>query len=67
MGQIKLFNTLWDEGHTGIPGRSYVEGKWLPHFNADFLHEQVEVQIHKGKGESGMVSWIEVYSIRPIL
>ena len=44
-----------------------MEGKWLPHFNADFLDEQVEVQIHKREGESGMVSRIEVYSIRPIL
>ena len=64
--KIKLFNTPCpsvDEGYTEISVRSYVEDKCVPHFNVDFSDEQVEVQIHQGKGEPGRVSRIEVHSI----
>jgi hypothetical protein len=52
-----------DEGYMEITVRSYVEDKCVPHFSVDFSDEQVEVQIHKGKGESGRVSRIQIHSI----
>ena len=62
--KIKLFNSpSQDEGYTEIIVRSYVENKCVPYFNVDSSDDQVEVQIHKGKGESGKVSRIEVNSI----
>ena len=63
--KIKLFDSpdpSQDEGYTEITVRSYVENKCVPYFNVDSSDEQVEVQIHKGKGESGKVSRIEVLS-----
>ena len=63
--KIKLFGSpdpSQDEGYTEITVRSYVENKCVPYFNVDSSDEQVEVQIHKGKGEPGKVSRIEVLS-----
>ena len=63
--KIKLFNThstSEGEGYTEIIVRSYVENKCVPYFNVDSSDDQVEVQIHKGKGEAGKVSRIEVHS-----
>ncbi|MCH8348600.1 MAG: hypothetical protein IH901_08940 [Proteobacteria bacterium] len=63
--KIKLFNShrpSEDEGYTEIIVRSYVENKCVPYFNVGSSDEQVEVKIHKGKGEPGKVSRIEVHS-----
>ena len=63
--KIKLFDSpspSQDEGYTEIIVRSYVEDKCVPYFNVASSDGQVEVQIHKGKGEPGKVSRIEVHS-----
>ena len=63
--KIKLFNSPepgQDGGYTEIIVRSYVENKCVPYFNVDSSDDQVEVQIHQGKGEPGKVSRIEVHS-----
>ena len=63
--KIKLFNShspSQDEGYTEITVRSYVENKCIPYFNVVSSDDQVEVQLHKGKGEPGKVSRIEVHS-----
>ena len=63
--KIKLFNSPSpsdDEGYMEIVVRSYVENKCVPYFNVDFSDDQVEVQIHKGKGEPGKVARIEIHS-----
>lgn len=63
--KIKLFGSTspsQDEGYTEITVRSYVENKCVPYFDVDSSDGQVEVQIHKGKGEPGKVSRIEVLS-----
>ena len=64
--KIKLFNSATpnpDEGYTEITVRSYVEDKCVPYFNVDASDDDIEVQIHKGKGEAGKVSRIEVHSV----
>lgn len=64
--KIKLFNSptpSQDEGYTEIIVRSYVEDKCVPYFNADSSDDEVEVHIHKGKGEAGKVSRIEIHSV----
>jgi len=64
--KIKLFNSptpSQDEGYTEIIVRAYVEDKCVPYFNVDSSDGEVEVQIHKGKGEAGKVSRIEVHSV----
>lgn len=63
--KIKLFNSSIPsegEGYTEIIVRSYVENKCVPYFNVDSSDDHVEVQLHKGKGEPGKVSRIEVHS-----
>ncbi len=61
--KIKLFNSpSQDAGYTEIIVRAYVENKCIPYFNVDSSDDEVEVQIHKGKGEPGKVSMIEVQS-----
>ena len=63
--KIKLFNSPdpgQGEGYTEITVRSYVEEKCVPQFNVDSSEDQVDVQIHKGKGEPGKVCRIEVHS-----
>ena len=63
--KIKLFNSPspgQDEGHTEIIVREYVENKCVPFFNVASSDDQVEVKIHKGNGEPGKVSRIEVHS-----
>ena len=63
--KVKLFNSSapsQDEGYTEITVRSFVEDKCIPYFNVDASDDQVDVKIHKGKGEPGKVCRIEVHS-----
>ena len=63
--KVKLFNSSapsQDEGYTEIVVRSFVEEKCIPYFNVDASDDQVDVKIHKGKGEPGKVCRIEVQS-----
>ena len=63
--KIKLFNSPSPsdgEGYTEIKVLAHVENKCVPYFNVDSSDGEVEVQIHKGKGDPGKVSRIEVHS-----
>jgi hypothetical protein len=63
--KIKLYNSpvpSEDEGCTEITVLAYVEEKCVPYFNANTSDDQIEVRVHKGKGEPGKVCRIEVQS-----
>jgi hypothetical protein len=63
--KIKLFTSTSPspgEGCTEITVRAFVENRCVPYFNIDASDDEVEVQIHKGNGEPGKVSRIEVQS-----
>lgn len=63
--KIKLFNSSspsQGEGYTQITVRAYVENRCVPYFDVDSSDTEVEVLIHKGNGETGKVSRIEVQS-----
>jgi len=63
--KIKLFTPAspsQDEGCTEITVRAFVENRCVPYFNIDASDDEVEVQVHKGNGEPGKVSRIEVQS-----
>jgi hypothetical protein len=64
--RIKLYNSpvaREDEGCTEITVRAYVGEKCVPAFNTPASDDQVEVKVHRGKGEPGRVCRIEVQSI----
>ena len=63
--KIKLFNSAspsQGEGYTEITVRAFVENRCVPYFTVDASDDEVEVQVHKGNGEPGRVSRIEVQS-----
>jgi hypothetical protein len=62
--RIKLFNSpvpTDGEGCTEITVREFIQEKCVPHFDANASDAQVEVKVHKGKGEPGKVRRIEVH------